>query len=66
VLDTLRSENLRIYVDLSDVSRIGNYQRTLKVELRVSDLNVESILPESVEVTVTVAPLTTATPTPAR
>jgi YbbR domain-containing protein len=66
VLDILRSENLRVYVDLSDVSRIGNYQRTLKVELRVSDLNVESILPESVEVTVTVAPLPTATSTPAR
>jgi len=66
VLDTLRSENLRVYVDLSDVSRIGNYQRTPKVELRVSDLIVESILPESVEVTVIVAPLPTATSTPVR
>jgi YbbR domain-containing protein len=61
-LDTLRSENLRVYVDLSDVTRIGNYQRTPRVELRLPDLTVESILPESVEVTVIIAPPPTPTP----
>jgi YbbR domain-containing protein len=62
-LDTLRSENLRVYVDLSDVTHVGNYQRTPRVELRLPDLTVESILPESVEVTVVVAPPVTPTPT---
>ena len=62
VLDTLRSENLRVYVDLSNVTKIGDYQREPQVEIRVADLTVESILPQSVEVTVEAAP--TATPTP--
>jgi YbbR domain-containing protein len=61
-LDTLRNENLRVYVDLSDVTRVGNYQRTPRVELRLPDLTVESILPESVEVTVIIAPPVTPTP----
>jgi YbbR domain-containing protein len=64
LLDTLRSENLRVYVDLSNVTKVGNYQRAPQVEIRVSDLSVESILPESVEVTVTVAPTPTPTVTP--
>lgn len=61
-LDTLRAESLRVYVDLTDVTHIGTYQRTPRVELRLPDLTVESILPESVEVTVTIAPPTTPTP----
>lgn len=66
VLDTLRSENLRVFVNLSGVVKIGTYQRTPQVEIRVSGLIVESILPESVEVTVTVASTPTVTPTPIR
>jgi len=66
VLDTLRTENLRVYVDLSAVVKIGAYQRAPQVEIRVSDLKVESILPESVEVTVMIAPTPTITPTPFR
>ena len=66
VLDTLRTENLRVYVDLSAVVKIGTYQRTPQVEILVSDLIVESILPESVEVMVTVAPTPTVKPTPFR
>ncbi|HVP22152.1 MAG TPA: CdaR family protein [Anaerolineaceae bacterium] len=62
VLDTVRPESLRVYVDLSDVTRIGNYQRTPRVELRLPDLTVESILPESVEVMVIIAPPPTPTP----
>src|SRR5450756_2878793 len=65
-LDTLRTENLRVYVDLSAVVKIGTYQRTPQVEILVSDLIVESILPESVEVTVMIAPTSTITPTPFR
>jgi len=66
VLDTLRTENLRVYVDLSAVVKIGAYQRAPQVEIRVSDLKVESILPESVEVTVMIAPTPTITSTPFR
>ena len=66
VLDTLRTENLRVYVDLSAVVKIGTYQRTPQVEILVSDLIVESILPESVEVMVAVAPTPTVKPTPFR
>jgi len=52
-----------VFVDLSDVTQVGNYQRTPQVELRVPDLTVESILPESVEVTVTIGPPPSPTPT---
>lgn len=66
VLDTLRTENLHVSVDLSAVVKIGTYQRTPRVEILVSDLTVESILPESVEVMVSVAPTPTVPPTPVR
>jgi YbbR domain-containing protein len=70
VLDTLRSENLRVYVDLSGVDKVGTYQRSPQVELRVNDLQVQSILPATIEITITVAatptPTPTVTPTPRR
>jgi YbbR domain-containing protein len=63
VLDLLRSENLRVFVDMKDV-KAGIYQRTPKVELAVGEVRVDSILPGTVEVIVSLAPSPTPTPTP--
>ncbi len=62
VLDQLTTSNLQVYVDLSDVTQPGNYQRTPQVNLLIPDLTVESILPQTVEVMVIIGP--TPTPTP--
>jgi YbbR domain-containing protein len=61
VLDTLRAENLHLSVDMKD-AKVGTYQRTPKVELSVGDVRVDSILPSTVEVIVSLAP----SPTPRR
>jgi YbbR domain-containing protein len=61
ILDTLRPENLRVIVDMKD-TKVGTYQRTPKVELAVGEVRVDSILPGTVEVTVSLAP----SPTPRR
>jgi YbbR domain-containing protein len=65
VLDLLRSENLRVYVDMKD-AKVGIYQRTPKVELAVGEVRVDSILPGNVEVIVSQAPSPTPSPTPRR
>lgn len=62
VLENLKPENLRVYVDMTD-QRLGTYQRSPKVELRIAGITVESILPESLEVIVSVAKIT---PTPTK
>jgi hypothetical protein len=46
--------------DLGD----GVYQLTPRVEILVADVVVESVLPNTVEVTIVVAPAETPTPTP--
>lgn len=65
VLETLKPENLRVYVDMTE-QRIGTYQRQPKIELRISGIVVESILPESLEVIVRIAPTATPTIAPTR
>ncbi len=62
VLDQLTTSNLQVYVDVSDVTQPGNYQRTPQVNLLIPDLTVESILPQTVEVTVVIGPPPTPTP----
>ncbi len=62
VLDQLTSSNIQVFVDLSDVKQPGNYQRTPQVTLLIPDLTVESILPQTVEVSVIVGPPPTPTP----
>ncbi len=62
VLDQLTTNNLQVFVDLSDVTQPGNYQRTPQVTLLIPDLTVESILPQTVEVTVVIGPSPTPTP----
>ncbi len=63
ILDTLRAEDLHVYVDVKD-TKVGIYQRTPKVELAVGDVRVDSILPGTVEVTVSLAPSPTPSPSP--
>ncbi len=63
VLDTLRADNLRVSVDMTD-AKVGTYQRTPKVELAVGEVRVDSILPGTVEVTISQAPTPTPSPTP--
>ena len=50
--DELVREQVRVFVDLSNDEVNGTYQRVLRVELESDDLRVESVLPESVEVTI--------------
>lgn len=60
LLDTLTRQSVRATVDLTGLSA-GTYQITPKVEILISDIIVESILPNAVEVVI--SPITTPTPT---
>ena len=61
LLDRLQSGDTRITLDLGGLSA-GTYQLTPKIELALSDLRVESVLPGTIEVTISPAP--TQTPIP--
>lgn len=63
VLDRLTEQDVRVFLDLSGVEA-GTYQFVPKVNLSISDLKVESILPSSIEVIVQLKSQVTATPTP--
>lgn len=72
LLDVLKNSDVRVLLDLSSATE-GTYQFAPKVEILVSELKVESILPSSIEVIVeeriptpTPTPTQTATPTPRR
>ena len=54
LLDTLTKNNFRVVVDLTG-EEAGTYQRVPTVVFDIPDLRVESILPESVEIILTVA-----------
>ncbi|RME91569.1 MAG: hypothetical protein D6770_00070 [Anaerolineae bacterium] len=65
-LDTLTPQDVRVYVDVSDLEA-GTHQLTPQVEILIGDIRVESILPATVEVTIapngeTPTPTPTATP----
>ncbi len=55
VLDQLSAQSIRVTVDVSGQD-VGTYQLTPRVELLDGELQVESVLPNTVEVTVTSAP----------
>jgi YbbR domain-containing protein len=59
LLDTLTRQDVRVTVDVSGLDA-GAHQLTPKVEILISNVNVESLLPGTVEVILTVSP----TPTP--
>ncbi|HAF62568.1 MAG TPA: hypothetical protein DCK95_09630 [Anaerolineaceae bacterium] len=58
-LDDLNVGDVRVILDLSELAP-GTYQLNPRVELDIPDLLVESILPETVEVVISIPP--TATP----
>ncbi len=59
ILDTLTRQDVRVTVDLTGLDA-GSYQLTPKVEILVSNVTVESLLPGTVGVVIAPAP----TPTP--
>ncbi len=61
LLDTLTQNKITVTVDLTGQGP-GTYQLVPRVELPSTDLKLESVLPGSIEVTITEAP--TPTPTP--
>lgn len=67
LLDGLSAESIRVVLDVSGES-VGTYQLTPRVDLLNGELKVESILPSTIEVTLSVAPRFetrgTLTPTP--
>jgi Uncharacterized protein conserved in bacteria len=63
LLDALTQSDVRVVVDMTGTS-VGTYQRTPKVELTIPELNVESILPGTIEVVISNAPTPTVTPRP--
>ena len=63
LLDSLSKDDVTVIVEMEGEG-LGTYQRIPRVELKISELRVESILPGTVEVTIIRAPLPTATPRP--
>lgn len=61
LLEKLTRQSVRVTVDLTGLTE-GKYQLSPNVEILVANVAVESILPNTIEVTL--APLNTSTPTP--
>lgn len=61
LLDTLQLQDIHVIVDMTGLGP-GTYQLTPKVEILVSDVIVESVLPNTVEVVISPAVTPTATP----
>lgn len=62
LLDALLTTDVRVYLDLTDLE-IGVYQLTPVIEVVSTRVMVESVLPETLEVEILIAPTPTATPT---
>ncbi len=63
LLDTLTRQDVRVTVDLSGLEP-GTYQLTAAVQVLISDVVVESILPNTMEVVIALATTPAPTPTP--
>lgn len=63
ILDTLTRQDVRVTVDLNGLAA-GTYQIAAKVEVLIADVVVESILPNTMEVVITIADTPVVTPTP--
>ena len=61
LLDTLSPQEVRVIIDVTDVGE-GAHQLTPKIDVLVSDITVESILPGTVEVVISSLPFQTPTP----
>lgn len=63
LLDTLTRQDVRVTVDLSGLGA-GTHQVIANVEVLIADVVVESILPNTIEVVITLAGTPTKTPMP--
>jgi YbbR domain-containing protein len=63
LLDTLTRQDVRVTVDLSGLEA-GTHQLIAKVEVLISDVVVESILPNTIEVVIVLIGTPAVTPTP--
>lgn len=63
LLDILSPQEVRVVIDVTDLP-VGTHQLVPDVEILVSDIVVESILPGTVEVVLSRSPFGTATPQP--
>ncbi|MEA4908751.1 MAG: hypothetical protein GYA17_06745 [Chloroflexi bacterium] len=63
LLDQLTKQDVRVVVDVAGTG-VGIYQRVPRVEFSVPELGVESVLPNSIEVTISRGTATPAVPTP--
>lgn len=63
LLDTLTRQDVRVTVDLSGLG-LGTHQIIASVEVLTADVVVESILPNTIEVVITIAGTPTRTPMP--
>jgi YbbR domain-containing protein len=52
LLDNLKATDVRVYVDMSD-DPAGTYQRKPQVEVKISELQLQSIIPGSIEIILT-------------
>ncbi|MBN1450314.1 MAG: hypothetical protein JW963_04800 [Anaerolineales bacterium] len=64
LLDTLSSQEVRVVINVTDLEE-GTHQLTPQVDVLVSDIIVESILPGTVEVVISSVPFQTPVPTSA-
>jgi len=55
LLDELMPEDVRVIIDLTD-DIVGVYQRVPEVQISIDEITVESVLPGSLEVTITEIP----------
>ncbi len=63
VLDNLRTSDIRIVINLEALTE-GVYQRIPQVAVSLDDIQVQSILPGSLEVRISKSPTVSPTPTP--
>ncbi len=63
VLEDFSVDDLRVVVDVDELG-IGEYQLAPKVEILNDKINVESVLPESIEIIISETPFTTPTVLP--
>jgi hypothetical protein len=63
ILSGLRPEDLRVVVDMTGRG-LGIYQEALSQPLLPDRVNLESMLPETVEIEISLAPTPTPTSTP--
>jgi YbbR domain-containing protein len=63
LLDTLTRQDVRVTVDLTGLG-VGTHQVIAKVDVLTADVVVESILPNTIEVVISIAGTPTRTPMP--